>query len=116
MEVPNRHAVDLKKGSAGVEQAAAISSAPLGRIGLACPREESDRFQGISLNASGEYAYVEVVPDSQPGQEMRSSGLLQRRDLGDIELSGGVEAGLGSVQGSSKESGMEHDCISNDGD
>ena len=116
MEVPNRHAVDLKKGRAGVEQAAAISSALLRRIGLACPREESDRFQGIGLNASGEYAHVEVVPNSQPSQEMRSSGMLQRRKLGDIELFGGVEAGLGSVQGSPKETGMEHDCISNDGD
>ena len=117
VEVPNRHAVDLKKGSVGVEHAkAAISSAPLGRIGLACPREESDRFSRIDLNASGEYAYIEVVPDSQPSQEMRSSGMLQRRNSGDIELSGGVEAGLGSVQGSPKETGMEHDCISNDGD
>ena len=45
VEVSNRHTINLKKGSAGVEQAkAAISSAPLGRIGLACPREESDRF------------------------------------------------------------------------
>ena len=117
VEVSNRHTINLKKGSAGVEQAkAAISSAPLGRIGLACPREESDRFQGVGLNASGEYAYVEVVLDSQPSQEVRSSGMLQRRNSRDLELLGGVEVGLGGVQGPVEEAGMEHDYISNDGD
>ena len=42
--------------------------------------------------------------------------MLQRRNSGDIELLGGVEAGLGGIQGPVKEAGIEHDCINNDGD
>lgn len=117
VEVSHRHAVDFWKGSIGVEQAKmAISCAPLGRIGLTCPREESDRSQGFGLNASGEYTYDEAVPDSQPNQEVQSSIMLQWRNSGDLELLGGVEARLGGIQGPVEEVGMEHDCISNDGD
>ena len=65
VEVPYRHSFDFRKGSSGVEQAkAAISSAPLGRIELASLREESDRFQGFDVNASGEYPYNEAILDS----------------------------------------------------
>ena len=42
--------------------------------------------------------------------------MLQRRNIRDLELLGGVEAGLGGIQGPVKEDGIEHDCINNDGD
>nr|POE62352.1 hypothetical protein CFP56_44226 [Quercus suber] len=92
VEIPHRHSVDLRKGSPGVEQAkAAISSAPLGRIELAGPREESDRFQGVSFNTHEECTYDEVSLDSQPSQK------------------------TGGIQEPIMEIGMEHDCISQDG-
>ena len=98
VEIPHGHSVNIRKGSLGVEQAkATISCAPLRQIGLACWREESDQFQGVDISTHGECTYVEVVPDSQPSQEVRSSSLLQRRDSGDIEQLGGVEAGLGGI-------------------
>ena len=65
VEVPHRHSFDFRKGSSRVEQAKVpISSAPLGQIELASPREESDRFQGFGVNASGEYLYDEAILDS----------------------------------------------------
>ena len=71
VEVPHRYTTNIGKGSLGLEQAkAAIGCALLGRIKLACPREESDRFQGVGVNISGEYAYDEVVLDSQPSQKV----------------------------------------------
>ena len=98
VEIPHGHSINLRKGSLGVEQAkVAISCAPLRRIGLACRREESDQFQGVDINTHGECTYVEVVPESQSSQEVRSSSLLQRIDLGDIELLGGVEVEPGGI-------------------
>lgn len=77
VEVPHGYIVDIGKGSLGVEQAkAAIGCAPLGRIGLACPREESDRFQGGSINVSRKYAYDEAIPESQPNQKVQSTFVL----------------------------------------
>ena len=77
VEVPHGYAIDIGKGSPGLEQAkVAIGYALLGRIELACPRKESDRFQGVGVNISGEYAYDEVVPDSQPSQKVRSTSVL----------------------------------------
>ena len=63
------------------------------------------------MNISGEYAYDEVVLDSQPSQKVRSTFVLQRRNSGDLELFNSVEAGLGGIQGSAKEAKMEHDLL-----
>lgn len=98
VEVPHGLAVDFRNRSPRIQQVkAAISSATLRRIGLASTREESDRLQGFGLNTYGECAYDEVVPDSQASQEVRSPSLLQRRNSGDIDISGGVEARLGGI-------------------
>nr|POE75023.1 hypothetical protein CFP56_15811 [Quercus suber] len=100
----------------GVEQAqTAISVALLGRVGVADTREKSDRFQGFSNSALGEFSHIEIIPSAQNGNELRSPGLLQRGSEGDTELPNSVEARLGSFQRPSSEDGMEHDSNINDG-
>ena len=116
VEISHRHAIDLGSGSRGVEQAqVAISSAPLGRIGLADTGEKSNRFQGFSNSAPGEFSHVETVPSAQNGNELQSPGLLQRGSEGDTELPNSMETKLDSFQRPSLEDGMEHDNNINDG-
>nr|POE69922.1 hypothetical protein CFP56_73520 [Quercus suber] len=116
VEIPHKHAIDLGSGSGGVEQAqAAISVASLGRVGVADTREKSDRFQGFSNSAPGEFSHVETNPSAQNCNELRSPSLLQRGSEGDTELSNNVETRLGSFQRPSSENGMEHDSNINYG-
>ena len=110
------YAANFGEGSTGIEQAkAAIGCAPLGRIRVVGPGEESDRLQGVGDRVSREYANVETVPDSQSSQKVRSTLVLQRRNSGDLELYDGVETGLGGFQGPVEEVGMEHDCFNQNG-
>ena len=115
VEIPHRHAIDLGSGSGGIEQAqAAISAAPLGRVGLADSGEKSNRLQGFSNSTPGEFSHVETVLSAQNGNELRSSSLLQRGSEGDTKLPNSVETRLDSFQRPSSEDGMEHDSnISN---
>ena len=116
VEISHRHAIDLGSGSGGVEQAqAAISAAPLGQVGLADTGEKSNRFQGFSNSAPGEFSHVETVPSAQNSNELRSPSLLQRGSEGDTELPNSMETRLDSFQRPSSEDGMEHDSNINDG-
>ena len=112
VEVFHRSTSDHKEGSRGLEQVKeAFGSALLGRIRMGSPREEGDRLQGISNDSPRECANNEADSDSQNSQAMRSSSLLQGGNSGNLELSSGMEARLGGVQGSAEKNGMKHDCL-----
>ena len=46
---------------------------------------------------------------------MQSSSLLQGGNPGNLELSSGIEARLGGIQGSAEEDGMEYDYLIHEG-
>ena len=111
VEVSNRCAINLEGGSTRVERAQeAIGNASLGRIRVGDTGEESDRLQGIGSLPSGEFSHIEVVPNSQPSQEMRPAPVLQGGHSGHPDIHDSVEAGMEGVQGPAEEFGMEHDC------
>ena len=77
--------------------------------------EESDRLQGLGSIPSGEFSHIEVVPNSQPSQEVRPALVLQRGHPGNSDVYDSVEAGMDGIQGPAEEFGMEHDCHIQDG-
>ena len=111
VEVSNGCGTNLEGGSTRVERAQeAIGNASLGGIRVVDTGEESDRLQGIGSLPSGEFSHVEVVPNSQPSQEMRPAPVLQGGHPGNSDIFDSVEAGMDGVQGPAEEFGMEHDC------
>ena len=77
VEVSHGCASNLKGGSTRVERAQeAIGNASLGQIRVIDTGEESDRLQGLGSIPSGEFSHVEVVPNSQPSQEVRPALVL----------------------------------------
>ena len=110
MEVSHRHTLDNRGRGIDIEQAKkAIGSATLGRIRVAGPREESNRLQGDSLISHGKFPNNEVVSDLNPSSKMRSFAMLQGRHNENFEIHDSVDAGLGGIQGHTKEIGIEHD-------
>ena len=116
VEVSHGCASNHDEGSTRVERAQkAIGNAPLGRIRMVDTGEESDRLQGLGCIPPGEFSHIEVVPNSQPSQEVRSALVLQRGHTGNPDLYDAMEVGMGGIQGPAKEVGMEHDCHSQNG-
>ena len=71
VEVSHGCATNLKGGSTRVERAQeAIGNASLGRIWVVDTGEKSDRLQGLGSIPFGEFSHIEVVPNSQPSQEV----------------------------------------------
>ena len=111
VKVSHGCASNLEGGSTRVERAQeAIGNASLGRIRVVDTGEESDRLQGLGSIPSGEFSHIEVVPNSQPSQEMRPAPVLQGGHSGHPDIHDCVEAGMEGVQGPAEEFGMEHDC------
>nr|POE58259.1 hypothetical protein CFP56_05206 [Quercus suber] len=108
---------DIRGSWSGVELAkTSIGAASLGRIRMACSGKEGDRLQGLGDIPSGEFSNHEAISNHPTHGEMRSSSMLQGGNTRDSELHGDVETRLDGFQGSTEEVGMEHDCLSQDGD
>ena len=110
VEVPYRRPPDNGEGSRYLEPAKeAISSASLGRIGVANSRMEGHGFQGHDGSTHRELPNIEAFSDPSPNLEVRSANMLQRGHHRNPKIHGGVEAKLGGFQGPLEEAEMEYD-------
>lgn len=98
VEVPHGCSSGFDGGIGGTEQAtAAISGAPLGRIGSNHSRKETCRLQGSSHNSHGKSSYTEAHSNSGANIEMRCTSLLQRGHSRHPEIHDDMETGLDGV-------------------
>ncbi|XP_075633855.1 uncharacterized protein LOC142606378 [Castanea sativa] len=86
----------------------AIHCAPLGRIRVDHSREEACGFQRDGHDTHGKSSNSKIDPNHGSGEDMQCTSELQRGYLGHSEAYDNLETGLGDVQGSFEEDGVEY--------